>query len=210
MVAAHAAQAVQAVHAAQAAHHTQHVILQLLARSALDLGCLGAVMAAAFRRWWEQSSTTFVIVTFNVVTFLVCYFLLHLPPTTSLPLGVFAAFGVLRYRAEKMEMREITYLFIAIALALVNAAATERVSVAELLAVDAAIIATVVIFERWWLSDAQALPMRYEDLLLVVPERRAELHADLGARLGRDVLRVDVHRIDLVQGAAEITVFTRR
>ena len=104
-------------------------------------------------------------------------------------------------------MRDLTYLFIVIGLAILNGVANKKVSLAELVAVDAVIAgitAAVELAPRH--RGSGQTPVLYDNLALLHPGHEADLHADLGARLGVRIVRVQVHRIDLLRDAAEITV----
>jgi hypothetical protein len=180
--------------------------IKLLARLGLDLLFTWIVVSVVYARLYRNREFVFTYYVFNVITFSLCLLLRKVPMELGFALGLFAVFGILRYRTEEIRMRDLTYLFIVIGLAILNAVANKKVSLVELLAVDVVIVgitAAVELAPRHR-NLAQA-PVLYDNLALLHPGREAELHADLGKRLGVLVVRVQIHKIDLLRDAAEIT-----
>ena len=97
-----------------------------------------------------------------------------------------------------------------IGLSIVNALANKKVSYAELLFTNAALIGTAAALEYWFIGRAERVQkIRYDRIALIVPERRAELVADLRERTGLDVKRVEIGDVDFLRDTAEVTVFHR-
>lgn len=91
-------------------------------------------------------------------------------------------FGILRYRTEQIRIRDLTYLFIVIGMALINAVANKKVSAAELLLVNTVIIVMVAMLELPKASRRHgATPMIYDNLALLKPGQQVALLADLSA-----------------------------
>lgn len=119
--------------------------------------------------------------------------------------GLGLTFWVLR--TEPIRILDLTYLFIVIGLGILNAEANKKMSVAEILAVNSAIVLATAILElRLSARSHRSTPMHYDKLELLRPGSEPELHADLGERTGLEVLRVDVHCIEMIRDAAEIVV----
>jgi hypothetical protein len=130
------------------------------------------------------------------------------PMELGFALGLFAVFGILRYRTEEIRMRDLTYLFIVIGLGILNAVANKSVSFMELILVNGIIAGVTAGLELTAASRAHgSTPMLYDNLALLRPGKHAELLADLSARTGFDVIRVQLHRVDLLRDAAEVTIF---
>ncbi|KAB2909159.1 MAG: DUF4956 domain-containing protein [Kofleriaceae bacterium] len=184
--------------------------LRLVTRLSLDLGFVSLVVLLVYYRLYKNREYVFTYFIFNLITFSMCMLLRKVPMELGFALGLFAVFGILRYRTEEIRMRDLTYLFIMIGLGIVNGVANKKVSTAELLMVNTAIVGLTALLE---LPSAArrygATPMLYDNLRLLQPQHRAELIADIQARTGLDVMRVQVHRIDMLRDAAEITIFYR-
>lgn len=184
--------------------------LRLLTRMCVDLGFASLVILFVYYRLYRNREFVFTYYVFNLITFTMCVLLRKVPTDLGFALGLFAVFGILRYRTEEIRMRDLTYMFIMIGFGILNGVANKKVSTAELLLVNGAIFGLTALLELPRAARAHgATPMLYDNLALIRPESRTELIADLSARTGLDVVRVSVHRIDFLRDAAEITVFYR-
>ncbi len=105
-------------------------------------------------------------------------------------IGLFGIFSIMRYRTDAMPVREMTYMFVIIALSVVNAIA-QSVTVAELLATNVLIIGCIWVCEHR-LKQTPSKLVQYDRIDLIVPDRRDDLVADLRGRLGLDVVHVEV------------------
>ena len=117
------------------------------------------------------------------------------------------AFGILRYRTEQIRSRDLTYLFIVIGLGIINGVADRSISVAELLVINGVIVALTAAIELGVSGTPElSTPMCYDRLELLQPGKEAAL-ADIAARTGLSVVRVQTERIDLRRDAAQITIY---
>lgn len=184
--------------------------LRLVMRLGLDLGFASLVILGVYYRLYRNREFVFTYYVFNLITFSMCVLLRKVPTDLGFALGLFAVFGILRYRTEEIRMRDLTYMFIMIGLGILNGVANKKVSTAELLLVNSAIVGLTALLELPAAARRYgATPMLYDNLALLRPEQRDALLADLRQRTGLDVVRVGIHRIDFLRDAAEITVFYR-
>lgn len=151
-----------------------------------------------------------------VFTFLafstVIYFVLSMMTSTTLSMGVgfglFAIFSVLRYRTDEMPIREMTYLFIVIALPVMNSVMISDTGMPWLLVANGAIVALLFVLEKGWgFHFSGSKRVIYDRVELIGPAERDRLLADLSERTGLPVMRVDVRRIDLLHDTAELTIY---
>jgi len=122
-------------------------------------------------------------------------------------LGLFAVFGIIRYRTESVPIREMTYLFFLVALSVVNGMA-QKLSIAELAAANIIFVIAVSLAESNLLAKHVSCKyVRYDNIALITPERRADMIADLEKRLGVKVINVEVGSIDFLKDSALIKVY---
>jgi hypothetical protein len=182
-------------------------LVRLLVRLAFNLTFTGAIIHLYYRLY-RNREFVFTYFIFNVITFTMCALLRKVPIELGFALGLFAVFGILRYRTEEIRLRDLNYQFVVIGVGILNAVSNKKVSFGELLAVNLIITVMVVALELWpSMRRQRTMPVLYDTLSLLVPGREAELHADLESRLGATILRVQVHRIDTLRDAGELTVF---
>jgi len=185
-------------------------VRELTERLALDLAFVTVVTRLVHYRLYRNREHLFTCHLFNLVTLCLCVLLRRGPAELGFGLTLFGVFGILRYRTEQIRSRDLTYLLIAIGIGIINGVAGASVSVAELLAANAAIVAMAALLELGWRDAPEsATPMLYDRLELLRPGREALLVADLVERTGLAVVRVETRHIDLLRDAAEITVVFR-
>ena len=187
-----------------------HDLLTLAVRLGVDLASATIVTWLVYFRVYRNRDHLFTCFVFNVVTLSLCVFLKKGSAELGFALALFGVFGILRYRTEQIRTRDLTYLFLAIGIGVINGVANHTVSVAELLAVNAVIVGVTSFCELGLAGGAErSIPLVYDRLALLHPAQEAALIADLKARTGLPVVRVETQRFDLLRDAAEITVFFR-
>ncbi|TWT88823.1 hypothetical protein Mal64_23110 [Pseudobythopirellula maris] len=183
-------------------------LLKLLVRFAVNLTCLTIVVRWVYTRYGglPRFPVTFCLV--NVLVFFICFTLKKFDLGLGMALGLFAIFGILRYRTETIPIREMTYLFLVIGMAVINALSNKKMSYAELALTNGAILGIAALMESYthgMLERCQQVV--YERIDLVRPDRRAELVADLEERTGLKVSRVELGQINLLQDTAQLDVY---
>jgi hypothetical protein len=174
----------------------------------VNLGFASLVILGVYYRLYRNREFVFTYFVFNLITLTMCLLLRKVPMELGFALGLFAVFGILRYRTEEIRMRDLTYMFIVIGVGIINSVSNKKISLVELLTVNVVIVAVSAVIELTGRGHG-ATPMLYDSLTLLQPGRTKELHADLARRTGFEVISVKVHRIDFLRDAAEITVFYR-
>jgi len=182
----------------------------LVGRLTLDLVLATVVIRLIYHRLYRNRDYVFTYYVLNLITFCLCFLLGRGSVHLGLGLALFGVFGILRYRTEQIEIRDLTYFFIVIGLGVLNGVANETVPFADLLVIDGVIVATTALLERGsYPGGEDATKMFYDQLELLRPGNEERLLADLNARTGLAVHRVEVKHLDLLRDSAEITVFSR-
>lgn len=144
----------------------------------------------------------------GTMVFLICYLLSSVKLQLGFALGLFAIFGILRYRTVQVPIREMSYLFAVIGLSVVNSLANKKISFLELLFTNIAVIIIILILEKITiLKHEVSKRIVYEKIELIVPEKRKELIADLEKRTGLKIHRVEIGRINFLQDTARIQIY---
>ena len=157
------------------------------------------------RRDFYFTFTLISIAIFFIVFFMI-FVLEEMKGKTSLGIGIglFGIFSIMRYRTDAMPVREMTYLFVIIALSLVNAI-SEGVPMVELLITNFIFLVAVWLLE-WRLKVLPSKIIQYDKIDLVKPECKAELIADLEQRLGLEIVQVEVGAIDFIRDMAMVKI----
>ena len=119
-------------------------------------------------------------------------------------IGLFGIFSIMRYRTETMPVRELTYLFVVITLAVVNALAT-NIPLCETLITNIVILFAVCLCEMMLKAKPTKL-IQYDRIELIKPECRQQLIDDLQQRLGIQVIKVEVGSVDMLRDMAILKV----
>ena len=148
---------------------------------------------------------TFIII--SIAIFFLVYLMMGMDrgkATMGVGLGLFGIFSIMRYRTDAMPVREMTYLFVIIALSLVNAI-SEGVPMFEL-GLTNIIFFLAVWFCEWRLKVLPSKIIQYDKIDLIKPECKKELIADLEQRLGLDIVQVEVGAVDFIRDMAMVKI----
>jgi hypothetical protein len=144
----------------------------------------------------------------GVITFFLCFALKKLDIDIGMGLGLFAIFGIIRYRTNAIEIKEMTYLFIVIGLSVVNALAKKQISVVEVLMLNSAVVLLTAGLEYVWLLKHETRKtIVYERIELIKPEKYNEMLADLQERTGLNINRFEVGNIDFLNDTATVRIY---
>ena len=151
----------------------------------------------------------FTFVLLSVSIFMLIYLLLGASGDMGIgaALGLFAIFGIIRYRTESVPIREMTYLFFLVALSVLNGKVDELNFLGRLI-INALFVIVVWVSENFLSAYREGCKfVKYDNIELIKPERYDELVADLEKRLGLEVLRVDVGAVDFLTDMTMLRVF---
>jgi len=147
----------------------------------------------------------FTFMLFNLLIFFVCYLMLRVEISIGFAFGLFAMFGILRYRTSTIPIKEMTYLFTAITLALVNAISPIDWTMGFM---NLAILIFVFAMEKLWFANKeQSKRITYEKIDLIKEGKVEVIIADLRERTQMDVTRFEINSMNLVNDTAVLKVF---
>ena len=156
----------------------------------------------------QDKNYVFTFLAFNTIIYFVMSFLTNAELSIGVGFGLFAIFSVMRYRTSAMSTREMTYLFIMIALPVMNSVLMRSNSWPDLLGANAAVIAVLFVLEREWGFHYESSKLiRYERIDLIKPHQRNVLLEDLRERTGLPVKRVELGQIDFLDDSVELKIY---
>lgn len=165
-------------------------------------------------RWLYYSKTKrkdylFTYILISSIVFLLCFLLESVKLQIGFALGMFAIFGIIRYRTDAIPIKEMTYLFLIIGVSVINALTNTETSLIDLLFSNFVIIFITYGLEKLWLIKHESSKLIiYEKLNLIKEERYDELIRDLQERTGiRKINRVDIGKINFLRDICEITIY---
>ena len=181
---------------------------KLIFKFGINFFFLAIIVRLIYYRIKDDKDYVFTFFMFNVLTFFICFLLRKVPMEMGFALGLFAVFGILRYRTEAIPIRQMTYLFIVIGISMINALSNKSISIFELLFTNGFITLITYFIDRVWFQTLEIkMSITYEKIDLIVPEKEDELVADLKNRTGLPIHAVKVEKIDFLRDTASITIF---
>ena len=150
----------------------------------------------------------FTYILISTVVFLLCFLLENVKLQLGFALGLFAIFGIIRYRTNPIAIKEMTYLFIVIGISVMNALANKKISYTELVFTNFAIIAVTYGLEKVWLLKHESRKtVIYEKIDLIKSKNYNLLIKDLEERTGLKINRIEIGRIDFLRDSARIRIY---
>lgn len=148
---------------------------------------------------------TFMLISISI--FFMIYLLGGVKLKVGFALGLFAIFGIIRYRTESMPVREMTYLFSIIAMSVINALAT-TISYAELITTNAIFVLATWFFESYvLLKHISTKLIQYDRIALITPDRYDDMLTDLKQRTGLNIKKAEVGAIDFLRDMAIVKIY---
>ena len=181
-------------------------VTEMMIRFGFFLLVLFIIVYFLYYRKTHRRDYFFTLVLLSVSIFFLIYLLGSVKVKIGFALGLFAIFGVLRYRTETIPVREMSYMFGVISLSVINALA-DALSFVELLIPNIAIALLIWFFEACVLRRNLASKLiLYDRIELITPERREELLEDLKKRTGLNIYKVNVGAVDFLKDTAVIKI----
>jgi hypothetical protein len=182
----------------------------MLVRLFIDIVITWLIIDRLYYKKSKRRDFYFTFMLISIAIFFIVFFMIFVledmkgKTSMGIGIGLFGIFSIMRYRTDAMPVREMTYLFIIIALAVVNAIA-EGVPMMELVLTN-----LIVVFAVWLCEhNLKTLPsklVQYDRIELITPDRHDELKADLEKRLGVKVIKIEVGSVDFLRDMAVLRV----
>jgi len=180
---------------------------KLVVRFLINLFFLTGIIRYVYYRKTPRKSYLFTFYMISVISFLICFALKKFEMEVGMGLGLFAIFGIIRYRTNPMRIREMTYLFLVIGLSVINAL-SNKLSYAEVFFINGIVWFIIYVMENWWLQSNEAdKTIIYEKIENIKPDNYELLIADLENRTGLKINRAVVGKIDFLKDTAEIKIY---
>jgi hypothetical protein len=183
--------------------------LELIGRFALNIAVILLLVRWLYYSTTKRKDYLFTYILISSLIFLLCYLLASVKLQLGFALGLFAIFGIIRYRTSSIPIKEMTYLFLIIGVSIINALADTKTSVAEVLFTNVSIIVITFCMEKIWLQKHElSRTIIFEKINLIKPENYQELLIDLQERTGiKKINRVEIGKIDFLKDTCTLHIF---
>ena len=192
--------------------------ISLLIRFVINLVVVSVIARKFYYPRSHRRDYMFIFILMSISIFLLVSLMEGGGMELGAAMGLFAIFGIMRFRTEAVPIREMTYLFMLIAVSVVNAVAKgdyhpkadywDGVGIVTILFVNIVFIIMAWMFESSkMISDECSKIINYDNVKLITPDKREELKADLEKRIGVKITRIEVGLVDFLKDSAMIRIF---
>jgi len=184
-------------------------LLELIGRFAINLSIILILVRWLYFSTTRRKDFLFTYIMISSIVFFLCFLLSNVLLQIGFALGLFAIFGIIRYRTSSIQIKEMTYLFLIIGISVINALADTRKSLVEIIFTNLALILiTYGLEKKWLLKHESSIMIIYEKINLIRPGHHQELIDDLQLRTGiSKISRVEIGEVDFLRDIAHIKVF---
>lgn len=181
---------------------------ELLIRLVLNVLVTFLVVQYMYARNSRRKDFYFSFLAVGTVVFLISFLLSSVKLELGFALGLFAIFGIIRYRTDAIPIKEMTYLFVVIGISVINALANKKVSYVELIFTNSVIVFGLYLLEkRLMLKQEGSVKLIYEKIQNVHEKNKEILLADLKERTGINISRFEIQKIDFLKDVAHIILY---
>jgi hypothetical protein len=182
--------------------------LALLVRLFVNSVVLTVLIRYLYYPKTKRKDYLFTYYLIGTITFFLCFGLKKLDIDTGMGLGLFAIFGIIRYRTDAIEIKEMTYLFLIIGISVINSLASNQISLTEVLIINVFVIALTYALENLWLVKHETRKtINYERIDLITPEKYNEMKLDIELRTGIAINRIEIGKIDFLSDTAQVRIY---
>lgn len=168
---------------------------------------LTALIKFSYYKFSKKADYLFTFYLVGTIVFFLCFTLKKYEIDLGLALGLFAIFGILRYRTDPLKVKEMTYLFIVIGISLINALSNKKMSYTEILMANSTVVLMAYFLDRYWNQQKTfSKDILYESLKHIRPEHHEQLKTELEEKLGFKILSISLGQIDFKTETVKIKI----
>jgi hypothetical protein len=181
---------------------------KMLIKLIINVIFLTGIIRFIYYKYSKKKEYLFTFYLIGTVVFFLCFTLKKYELDLGMALGLFAIFGILRYRTTPIDVKEMTYLFVVIGISVMNALSNKKMSYVEILSANSIILLVVYFFERFYNQNmVLKKDIIYETIENIHPENHNKLKEDIQQRLGIQIVKLEIGDINFLRDTAEITVY---
>jgi len=166
------------------------------------------VVVMLYARNSKRKEFYFSYFAISIAVFMLVFLLQDVKLELGFALGLFAIFGIIRYRTDAIPIKEMTYLFVIIAVSVINALSKDFLGYIELTLVNILLVGALWILEHiLMLRQEDSLQVIYENIENIHEEKESQLIADLEKRTGIKIRRYRIDKVDFLRDVARITIY---
>lgn len=180
---------------------------KMMFRFCINIFFLTIIIRYLYYEKTKRKDYFFTYYMISMIVFFLCFTLKKYELDIGMALGLFAIFGIIRYRTDPIEIKEMTYLFVVIGVSVINSLANKKMSYAEIMMANTIIVGAMIILEYVWLAKKEIIQkVIYEKIENIKPENRHLLKADLEGKMGLSINKIQIGNVDFMKDTAVVMV----
>ncbi|MDG1046547.1 MAG: DUF4956 domain-containing protein [Bacteroidia bacterium] len=180
---------------------------KMMFRFLLNISFLTIIIQWLYYSTVKKRDYLFTYYMIGIIVFFLCFTLKKYELDIGMALGLFAIFGIIRYRTNPIPIKEMTYLFIIIGVSVINSLANQKMSYAEIVGANVIVVITIFIIERLlFRENTRTKTITYEKIENIKPDMRDILIKDLEERTGLQIVEVEIGSIDFLKDTTSLTI----
>jgi hypothetical protein len=180
----------------------------ILARFAVNLIFLIILIGIIYFRYSKKEKFIFTFFLIGIIVFFLITVMNFVSITLGFAVGLFAIFGVLRFRTTNFGVKDMAYIFTAIGISVINSLVLRSLPLEGKLVINILIVLSAFILEEILKRNTyRSHRITFENLELLRPENELKLLEEISARSGRKVLRVKICKVDYKKETADLDIF---
>jgi hypothetical protein len=182
------------------------VVALLATKLIIDLLAILVLVRFIYLKNYRRTDLFLTFFSFNIIVFFISYLLNRVEMSTGAAFGLFAIFSMLRYRTEGISAKDMTYLFLCIAIGLITAVSNG--SILELFLIIVFIVAVIFLLESGHiLRNRPSIQIDFDRTDLIHPDKRQELKSELEKRTGLSISHIEISTIDYLKDSAIVHIY---
>jgi hypothetical protein len=180
----------------------------ILLRFAINMVFIIVLVGFIYFRYTKKEKFLFTFFLISIVVFFVSSIMRRVNIGLGLAFGLFAIFGILRFRTRNFSMKDMSYLFATIGISVINSLGMMVLQLTCILAINGIILIAVFVLEKiLCINTFMKHSIVYDKLELLKPENQNKLYKDISSRTGREILRISIEKIDYKRDIAELDIY---
>lgn len=182
-------------------------LIEFILRFIFDFIIIYILAVKTYYKVRKRTNILFALFMLNILVFFVCYLLQSVQLSIGFAFGIFAIFSILRYRTTTIPIQEMTYIFMSITLAIINALTNINTGYGTMLLTNVVIILFAYIFEKKFIKNESSQTIQYDSIDLIRPERHNELIEELKIKTGLNIHRIELGKLDFTKKTVQIKIY---
>jgi len=186
---------------------TNQIFLGIMGRFGINLIFLFFLIRVVYFRYERKEKFLFTLFLMGIITFFISAMLSRVFIEIGMAFGLFAIFGILRFRTRNFSVKDMAYTFTTIGISVINSLKILKFPLLGVLIINALVIVSALILEEYVSRNrSESFSISYENLEFLRPEKKQKLIKDIESITGREIIRVKIRRVDYKKKTALLEI----